>query len=71
MIKKIWTITFFLMLVFSLSQIFGCEKATDKTVATDDKAVETTTGYDKSSKEEVPDYCAPGYEAHTEDDDGK
>ena len=71
MTKKNWTITFSLMLVFALSQILGCEKATDKTVATDDKAVETTTGYGKPSKEEVPYYGAPGYEAHTEADDGK
>jgi len=71
MIKRIWTIIFLLMLVFSLSQIIGCEKATDKTVKTDDKAVETTAGYGEPSKEEYPIYGAPGYEAHTEADDGK
>ena len=59
------------MLVFSLSQVLGCEKAADKTVETDDKAVETTAGYDKTGKEEAPVYGAPGYEAHTEASDGK
>ncbi len=57
--KKTMTITLFLMFLFFLNLISGCQQPTEKAVESSDKAAETTAGYGK----QAPGYGkpAPGY----------
>jgi len=66
MMKRLCIVIFFLMLIYSLTILAGCQKASEQTSAVEDKTTETSSGYGapgygKSS----PGYdkSAPGYGA--------